>query len=719
MTVNQIQQFLNSKVPSCDTMGTQTSEYGGGTRLQWAEAHGYSAPFTCLKDFSENGRSSAQIIYDTAQQFSINPQVLLVLLQKEQALVTDTWPISIQYRSATGYGCPDSAACDSQYYGLTNQITWSARMFRAILNNSSTWYTPKTLGNNSIQWNPSTSCGSSIVNIENRSTQALYNYTPYQPNQAALNAGYGNGDSCSSYGNRNFYLYFSDWFGGTRQSAIVRTATSPTFYLLTDGKRYAISSGDILYAYGLQGLSVTVVSDNYLNSVTDGGVLSTLFTIQGDPTTYLADGGKRYGIPSGTYCTNWGLQCGNTSIQKSIGLEIFNSMPDGGVLKPIMQFSGSYYLMVNGQAEQFTSQQAMTEHSYSTTDAITIQNWTNAIRQAGVLLPENNSFVKFGSGNGIYIYSGNKFYSIPDMNTYLAWSYGKTVFTDNTSAYNITPPTTTDSLNLLYSSSGSYYALNQTQSYKLTGATPATGTALNLDVNTSLKPLVASRPTIIIDNSKAIAPPGGTIYSVQDTTLRPIVDMQDLRLQYADSNIVTVPISTLKAYTTSKSSVSPGRIIKASGSQAIYVVGSDNNLWIFDNTKELAQILNWSSGTVVNANLAGIDFTSIKQFADVIKIGSNFYIAPMDGSLRSLPVGLIADESQVTPLSGTLANKQVASASSLGFIKFENGTIFQVNSTELNPISSMQTFNSLGGTPSNTTELPMKSLNIFKIGNTR
>jgi hypothetical protein len=225
MTITEIQAFLNNKVPSCDTWGEQPSEFGGGTRRQWAEARGYNAPFTCLRDYSQNGKSAARIIYETAQSFSINPQVLLVLLQKEQSLVTDTWPLSIQYRSATGYGCPDTAACDSDYYGFTNQVRWAARMFRAILNDSPTWYTPYELGTNFIRYSPDSSCGGSNVNIQNRATQALYNYTPYQPNQAALNAGWGT-VSCGAYGNRNFYLYFTSWFGSTR--------TDMTFVALED-----------------------------------------------------------------------------------------------------------------------------------------------------------------------------------------------------------------------------------------------------------------------------------------------------------------------------------------------------------------------------------------------------------------------------------------------------------------------------------------------------
>lgn len=230
MSAAQIQSFLDGKVPNCDTAGTMTSEFGGGTRAQYGAAHNNPAPFTCLKNYNEGGKSSAQIIYDTAQEFTINPQVLIVLLQKEQGLVTDTWPFAVQYRTATGYGCPDTAACDSQYFGLTNQLRWSARMFRAILNNSPTWYTPYLLGNNYIQWSPTAACGGSTVNIQNRSTQALYNYTPYQPNQAALNAGLGTGDSCSAYGNRNFYSYFTSWFGSTTGPDYAASFTIQTLY---------------------------------------------------------------------------------------------------------------------------------------------------------------------------------------------------------------------------------------------------------------------------------------------------------------------------------------------------------------------------------------------------------------------------------------------------------------------------------------------------------
>ena len=55
-----------------------------------------------------------------------------------------------------------------------------------------------------------------MVYVKNLATSALYRYTPYQPNEGALAAGYGTAP-CGAYGNRNFYAYFEDWFGGVTE----------------------------------------------------------------------------------------------------------------------------------------------------------------------------------------------------------------------------------------------------------------------------------------------------------------------------------------------------------------------------------------------------------------------------------------------------------------------------------------------------------------------
>src|SRR5690606_33541671 len=151
----------------------------------------------CKKSIVGGTKSAAQIIADVSRACEINPQVLIVLLQKEQSLVTDDWPWSIQYRSATGYGCPETAPCASEFYGFFNQVYQAAKAFRRYEANP-THYNYRSGRNNTILWHPNASCGSSTVFIQNQATASLYIYTPYRPNQAALDNLYDEGNSCSS-----------------------------------------------------------------------------------------------------------------------------------------------------------------------------------------------------------------------------------------------------------------------------------------------------------------------------------------------------------------------------------------------------------------------------------------------------------------------------------------------------------------------------------------
>ena len=225
MSEAKIQSFLKSK-NACNnsnlswlTSYTDTKGYYKSTLAGKPYTYTYTlknGKFVCMHADKFNGESAARIIYRAAQDYKINPQVLIVLLEKEQSLIRDTFPNNIQYRGATGYGCPDTAPCDAQYYGLKNQVRKAAAMFREVLDGGWSNY---PVGKRYVQYNPNASCGGSTINIINRATSALYRYTPYQPNKAALAAGWGTAH-CGAYGNRNFYNFFTDWFGKT--TAIVR-----------------------------------------------------------------------------------------------------------------------------------------------------------------------------------------------------------------------------------------------------------------------------------------------------------------------------------------------------------------------------------------------------------------------------------------------------------------------------------------------------------------
>ena len=240
MTEAQIQSFLESKVSSCRSGYTCLKDYFVQTRSTAADA-------MCGAYASGGSERASRIIYKVAQACGINPQVILVMLQKEQGLVTATAPSTWAYQAAMGQGCPDTAACDSQYYGLFNQVYGGAWQLKRYANPPGTsryftWYAPGNTWN--ILYHPNSACGRGGVHVENQATANLYYYTPYQPNSAALTAGYGTGDSCSSYGNRNFFNYFTDWFGSTQVAYELLISRGPDIYLVSGGTRYHITAAD-------------------------------------------------------------------------------------------------------------------------------------------------------------------------------------------------------------------------------------------------------------------------------------------------------------------------------------------------------------------------------------------------------------------------------------------------------------------------------------------
>lgn len=217
MTVAQIQSFLNSQQPSCASGYTCLKNYRANSQTM-------AANLMCGTYAGASNESAATIVYKVAKACRINPQVLLVTMQKEQGLVTGvdlSWYPNA-YRSATGLGCPDDAPCDPAKYGFFNQVYgagyWLIRYTTPPGTTGPGWsdFDRYPVGKtSSILYNPDPTCGSRSVKIANKATESLYVYTPYTPNAAALAAGYGAGDDCSAYGNRNFFLYFTQWFGST------------------------------------------------------------------------------------------------------------------------------------------------------------------------------------------------------------------------------------------------------------------------------------------------------------------------------------------------------------------------------------------------------------------------------------------------------------------------------------------------------------------------
>jgi len=208
MSATSVQSFLNSVAPNC-------KQQSGGP--------------VCLKNFVQSmsaipavsgrcaaiaagSKSAATMIAQVGAACGISQKVLLVLLQKEQGIVTTNAPTNYMYLHATGFACPDTAPCDPKYFGFGQQVYAAALQFKRYQASPTSW-AYQAGRNNSILYNPNAACGRKTVYIQNAATAGLYIYTPYTPNTAAMANLYGTGDSCSAYGNRNFWRMYTDWFG--------------------------------------------------------------------------------------------------------------------------------------------------------------------------------------------------------------------------------------------------------------------------------------------------------------------------------------------------------------------------------------------------------------------------------------------------------------------------------------------------------------------------
>ena len=129
MDAGQVQAFVAAKGASCSAASGNTclKDYRETTPTRPADP-------LCRGGYAGGWNESAStIIAKVAVACGINPQVLLVTLQKEQGLVTSTAGKSAAtYQRALGYGCPDNVGgwCDPQYAGFANQIFTAAQQLQ-------------------------------------------------------------------------------------------------------------------------------------------------------------------------------------------------------------------------------------------------------------------------------------------------------------------------------------------------------------------------------------------------------------------------------------------------------------------------------------------------------------------------------------------------------------------------------------------------------------
>lgn len=715
MSATDIQNFLNAKVPVCDTNGTQP--YGGTTRAAYGASRGYPAPYTCLKSYSqstpsrapESGlcagftagtKSASRIIFEVGQSCGINPQVLLVLLQKEQSLVTDDWPWSIQYRSATGYGCPDTAACDAQYYGFFNQVYAAARQFKYYTINS-TSYSYRAGRNNSILYNPNGSCGSSNVYIENQATANLYIYTPYQPNQAALNNLYGTGDNCSAYGNRNFWRMFNDWFGSTLGSYLVRTTTSDTVYLIADDKKYPVPSLSALNNLSVFG-SVTFVSQSYMNSKTTGSQVGRTVKSASSSSVYFMNSGMKLPFLSCEMIAEYGTSCGNETILTDLQIAKLTTGP--AMTRLYQTIEGYKYYIHLGKKQEIFDETSKTNAgisgSYNRLSFFGIEN-----------LPENlpvirdNVIAKSRASGYSYYYDNGQFIKLPqDMLSNGMFSSLPKSFLNTASLLQL--PIDQSFVGFVSNVSSAKYLL--VPSGKVLLPTPSDWASNYITFDDAIVAHAATSQEPV--NAKVVkAVNASTIYKVFNKIRHPMPSFEDvLKIQKLTNNIQSYANfydSTVRSMVQGSTYQSPLTLIKNSTSTTVYMVDTEfmkRPLTSFAITSDLgiSSTVRIVSEPTLNeyqteANIKTLVTCNGKNYVGLKRV---FYevsntMTTQFGWTSGSYLGL-----------GTIscANLPFTTKQLTNFIRTSNGSIYSVTAGTKRPFTSYEAYINNGGNSTNT-----------------
>ncbi|MCT9002787.1 hypothetical protein [Microbacterium memoriense] len=324
MTAAEIQAFLDARIGTCNN-GKCLNVLNAGISSR-GEVRSQSTGNLICSAIQGGTMKVSELIYRVQVACGISAKVILVTLQKEQGLTTSKAPSDWNLSAAMGASCPDTAPCDPAFAGVGPQIlkgtqqlmTYKAANFA------------KQPGRNYVAYSPNASCGGTTLNIQNYATAALYNYTPYQPNGAALAAGFGLGDGCSAYGNRNFYNYYTQWFGGVTIVDGGVYSVGPDIFLVAEGKRFHVTAADWPAYQAAFGSPTSVQSSLLLSSTADGGTAtrylrdSTTFTV-----AYL-DGGTTHRFATCDMVRAWGGDCASTLT--GVSTRVFSKLGAGSAM---------------------------------------------------------------------------------------------------------------------------------------------------------------------------------------------------------------------------------------------------------------------------------------------------------------------------------------------------------------------------------------------------
>ncbi|MCL5775021.1 MAG: hypothetical protein M1333_02290 [Patescibacteria group bacterium] len=311
-------------------------------------------------------RTAAELIWDASRQSGLNPQVIIVTLNKEQGLITsanDFTPERLQKAldRAMGFDCPDASGCGNLFPGFYYQLfgNFDAEGNRYLGATKSLMKSYTATGGRGPQINGQVSRVGDVITLDNttggpydappsqtltlmnQATAALYRYTPHVFN-----------------GNYNFWKFFNSWFrypNGT----LLSLANDLKTYIIQNGTKQLVPD----FVAKQRGLDLTqkiMISPNEFESYPTDKIFApsdnTVVRLTGDDKAYVFISGVKH--PASAFVLGQrGLDAGkalSVTPEEAALFDLGSVLPpqDGTVIRGAV--NQAVYLVENGQIKLFS-----------------------------------------------------------------------------------------------------------------------------------------------------------------------------------------------------------------------------------------------------------------------------------------------------------------------------------------------------------------------------
>jgi hypothetical protein len=684
-----IQAFLMQKEPNCRSSYACMWNYGQTTPAVPARAG------VCSAISATGGMNAANIVFTVGNACGISQKVLLVLLQKEQGLVTGTNPSAASFTYATGFGCPDTSGCDPSYGSFFYQVYYAARQFK-LYNTSSGSFNFQAGVTNNIRLNPNAGCGTKAVFIQNKATAGLYDYTPYTPNDPAMANLYGSGDGCSSYGNRNFWVYYTDWFGSTTlSSSLVQVPGSQLVYLLAGNSKYPISSAAVYAALFPLGPLMTV-SQSYVDGFTTGHEVGR--SLRGpDGSIYFFDAGIILPFTGCAQAVDYGASCDASGYVQLSAAQISAFYPGPPVGPVLGTNTGARYYITAGTKREILDNQSQTLAGLPL--AMNVLNDTAvADLPYGAPVTRDSVFVQTRGTSTVSYLQTNARYSITGDPAQIG-ATARVAGTLSAASLSLIPAGTG-------TFTGSVTAPGATQTQFLSAGGRyvwpiGIGGYTGIGAFAASQALVDSYPvagTVGVGTFVKTAS-SASVYVVTTDSIKPIASWPSL-LSLSPTptpTILTVPDAAIAASHIGLVALTAGSLVKSPGSATIYVInGLTNKIpvsnFIMTNAAGITGYATFDEGLIqaYPSTPTNLGFGYTCGTTNYVAAGGSIH--PITAAFLSrFPITFIALDSY------TCAVMKIGSQATQ-FIRLSDGSIYWLDPTGVKmPITSMQRYNSLNG----------------------